>query len=116
MAGARVLASSQAPRSVLAMLLQMMLEKLAKAALLASHSISLQVARSSHSAAVSLVQQLAGNKRACGRLGWPQGMIRLTVLPLVRELESAQPQQGASLDREAPVLEYPWLSPTSEIR
>lgn len=117
MAGARQLAAAPgAHHSVRAMLMQMTLEKLAKSALLASRSISLEKARGSHSAAVPLVAQLATSKQKCRVLQWNQETIRRKVLPLVQELESAQPQRGALQHREAPILEYPWEAPTGEIR
>ncbi len=115
MAGARALADSNAPQSVRVMLLQMTMEKLAKAALLASGSISLSRARSSHKASVSLVQQLIHNKRACRVLGWERRTVRIKILPLIEELEAAQPQSGEE-NKDAPVLEYPWESPTGEIQ
>lgn len=98
--------------SVFAMLLQMILEKLGKAALLRGGALTVAAATSSHLAATRMVQQLASNRRACERLGWKPAVLRHLVAPLVERLERAQPQLAAG----GPCLEYPWAGPDGEIR
>lgn len=98
--------------SVLAMLLQMVLEKLGKAALLRGGQITLAAATSSHAAATRMVQILANNRRGCERLGWQPSVVRLHVAPIVARLERAQPQLAAG----GPGLEYPWEDPTGAVR
>ncbi len=73
--------------SVLAMLIQMVLEKLGKAALLRAGRISVAAARGSHAAATGMVQLLAMDPRACGRLGWRPDIVRSRVGPIVADLQ-----------------------------
>ncbi|HTE19303.1 MAG TPA: hypothetical protein VK689_13095 [Armatimonadota bacterium] len=110
MNAARVL-QGQEP-SVLAMLLQMLLEKLAKAALLRSGLIPVARATQSHAAASALVQQLWRNRRACERLGFKPEVVRFNLAPIVEQLERSHPQfaQGG------PSLEYPWETPSGEVQ
>lgn len=77
--------------SVLAMLLQMTLEKLGKAALLRSGGMPVASATKSHKAALAMVQQLARDKRACRRVGWKPSVVQHHIAPIVQELERAQP-------------------------
>ena len=98
--------------SVLAMLLQMVFEKLGKAALLRSNQMSVAAATSSHAAATRMVQLLAQNRRACDRLGWKAEVLKQHVAPIVQRLERAQPQLAAG----GPCLEYPWEDPAGAIR
>lgn len=98
--------------SVLAMLLQMVLEKLGKAALLRSGQITLDAVTSSHAAATRMVQLLSRNRRACARLDWQPAVLRIHVAPIVERLERAQPQLAAG----GPCLEYPWEDPAGVVR
>lgn len=98
--------------SVLAMLLQMVLEKLGKAALLRSGQIKLAAATSSHAAATRMVQILANDRRGCTRLGWQPLVVRGHLAPIVARLEHAQPQLAAG----GPGLEYPWEDPAGFVR
>lgn len=98
--------------SVLAMLLQMVLEKLGKAALLRSGQITVERARGSHAAAGTMVQQLGRNARACRRLGYQPATVRDHLAPLVDRLERSQP----ALSPGGPHLEYPWEAPSGEIQ
>ncbi len=96
--------------SVLCMLLQMVLEKTAKAALLRSGQIPLRQAVSSHGAASRLVAMLKRNQRYLVALGDGDPYRWKEVLPLVYELERAQPQ----LAQNGPKLEYPWVDATDD--
>lgn len=98
--------------SVLAMLLQMTLEKLGKAALLRSGGIPVDNAKKSHKAALAMVQQLARDKHACQRVGWKPNVVQHVLAPIVQELERAQP----ALAKGSPCLEYPWEDPEGAIR
>lgn len=98
--------------SVIAMLLQMILEKLGKAALLKSGHININAARGSHLAATRMVRVLSRDRRACARLGWQPNLVRGSVLPVVDELERAQPQVAGG----GPCLEYPWEDPAGVVR
>ncbi len=98
--------------SVVAMLLQMVLEKLGKAALLRSGQISVARATASHGAATRMLQQLARNRRACQRLAWQPAIVQHRVAPLVERIERTQPQLAAG----GPCLEYPWEDPAGVIR
>ena len=98
--------------SVTAMLLQMALEKLGKAALLRSGQITIERARSSHAAASSMVQQLARNPRAYRRLGYKPDVVRWTLAPLVDSLERCHPTRTPG----GPHLEYPWQASSGEIQ
>lgn len=81
--------------SVLAMLLQMVLEKLGKAALLRSGQITVASATSSHAAATRMVQLLSNDRRACRRLDWqPMVLLQLTLHHcLVRDRGCARPRR-----------------------
>jgi hypothetical protein len=81
--------------SVLAMLVQMVLEKLGKAALLRSGQTTVAAATSSHAAATRMVQLLSNDRRACRRLDWQPMVLRAHVAPIVARLERAQPQLAA---------------------
>ena len=97
--------------SVLAMLLQMVLEKLGKAALLRSGQTTVASATSSHAAATRMVQLLSNDRRACRRLDWQPMVLRAHLAPIVARLERAQPQLAAG----GPCLEYPWEDPTGAV-
>lgn len=90
--------------SVLAMLLQMVFEKLAKAALLRSGQASLEQAKRSHAAASRMVAVMKRNREQLETIGNGYRYAWKDVLPLVVELERAHPQLAAG----KPQLEYPW--------
>lgn len=90
--------------SVLAMLLLMVFEKLAKAALLRSSQMTVRMATSSHRAASRMVAQLKRNRSKLKALGAGDAYAWKDVLPVVTELERAHPQ----LAEGGPQLEYPW--------
>ncbi len=98
--------------SVLAMLLQMILEKLGKAALLRSGSIDSARAQKTHKAALTMVQVLARDRRACRRLNWKPDVVRYHLAPIVSDLERAQPALAAG----GACLEYPWEDPNGDVR
>ncbi len=95
--------------SVFAMLLQMVFEKLAKAALLRSGGITVQGVCRTHAAASRMMLVLQRQRGLMAPLGGPQ--IWRDVLETVPELERAHPQlsQGAQ-------LEYPWESANGTIQ
>ena len=99
--------------SVLAMMLQMTLEKLAKAALLRSGAITVDRARRTHAAALAMVQVLSRNPRACARLRWKPAVVQHQLAPIVHDLERAQP---ALAPANTPCLEYPWEDPNGTVR
>jgi hypothetical protein len=99
--------------SVLAMLLQMVLEKLGKAALLRSGVIQANRARRTHAAALAMVQLLARDRRACRRVGWRPDVLQHHLAPIVHELERAQP---ALAPDNTPCLEYPWVDPNGAVQ
>lgn len=108
--GARILQGNEP--SVLAMLLQMVLEKLAKAALLRTGQLDVPAATRTHRAASTLLEQLGRNQRMCARLGLAATTVRHRLAPLVDRLERAHP----SLAGDGPCLEYPWVAPGGEIQ
>jgi hypothetical protein len=110
MRAARIL-QGQEP-SVLAMLLQMVLEKIAKAALLRGGQLTIDRAKGSHSAASTLVHLIGNNSRLCKRLGLVPATVRKLLAPVVDQLERSHP----SLSPEGPYLEYPWEAPSGEIQ
>lgn len=97
--------------SVTLMLLQMTLEKLAKAALLRASWASLATVVSSHQGAVRLFRALTNRRDLCRRLGFSQQAIKGRILPFVDQLERLQP----SLAGRGPNLEYPWETPHGEV-
>lgn len=100
--------------SVLAMLLQMVFEKLGKAALLRSGQIALRQARRSHAAASRMLAVLKRDKARRSILGAGNPYAFKDVLPMVRALERAHPQLA---EPGQPQLEYPWeAGPGAEIR
>jgi hypothetical protein len=94
-----LLAGSGGPASVLAMLLQMVFEKLAKAALARTDIHAFHACRTSHVAASRLISSIK-NQAKYTELKYNWG----DVLPLVQELERAHP----ALAKRGPHLEYPW--------
>jgi len=93
--------------SVLCLLLQMVFEKAAKGALLRSGQISVSKACSSHKAASTLIQILKRHREYLAAIGSGSAYEWKDVLPLVQELERANPQ----LAQDGPQLEYPWEDP-----
>ncbi|MFS8068701.1 MAG: hypothetical protein ACMG6S_20265 [Byssovorax sp.] len=96
---AEVVAEAKGPPSVLAMLLQMVFEKLAKAALARTDRPCFIANRTSHAAASRLVSAIKShNEYLHLRYAWKD------VLPMVQALERAHP----ALAKGGPHLEYPW--------
>jgi len=89
--------------STLAMLIQMVFEKLAKAALLRQGAAPLDTVRRSHRAASRLLLALRRQRRLFALLGGAK--VWEDVLWVVGELEDAHPQLAP---QHAPQLEYPW--------
>jgi hypothetical protein len=103
LAAAQVLAREGGPASVLCMLLQMVFEKLAKAALARFDAQCFVALRTSHAAASRLVAAIKTQKDYVGfHYAWKD------VLPLVQALERAHP----ALAKGGPHLEYPWEAGT----
>lgn len=98
-----VLVDARAPASVVAMLLQMVFEKLAKAALARTDVTSFVANRTSHVAASRLVSTIKNHGAYLNlRYAWKD------VLPMVQALERAHP----ALAKRGPHLEYPWEAGT----
>ncbi len=87
--------------SAFAMLLQMVFEKMSKAALLRSAQLTVTKAVKSHRAAAMMVNLLLRYRALVPTFG---GDVKTLVLPAVIELENAHPQFATS----GPKLEYPW--------
>jgi hypothetical protein len=99
LAAAELLAAANGPASSLAMLLQMVFEKLAKAALARTDVPCFIANRTSHVAASRLVSVLKNHNDFLQlRYNWKD------VLPLVQALENAHP----AVAKKGPHLEYPW--------
>lgn len=96
--------------SVFAMLLQMVFEKMSKAAMLRSSQLTIDKAVSSHPAAARMVVLLLRYRGVVPTFG---GDLKTFVLPAVIDLEKAQPQIAGP----GPKLEYPWEDKaTREVR
>lgn len=105
-------AALNADPSVLAMLLQMVFEKVAKAALLRAGAIDVAFATSSHASASRMVRAMKLQRGLIAPLGGPR--VWDDVLELIESLERAHPD----LARHAagtPQLEYPWEMPDGTI-
>lgn len=102
----RALSSSRAftaaQASVLAMLLQMAFEKLAKAALLRSGLKTYEEAKRSHKAASAMMGAMKRQKTLIAPLGGAH--VWRAAIDVVETLEGCQP----SIAQGAPQLEYPW--------
>jgi hypothetical protein len=109
---ARAVAGSGVAPSSLAMLLQMVFEKLAKAALLRMRSVSVEDATSTHATAGRLLRTLRRERRRFSPLGGEKSWA--DVLSLVEELERLQPQLARS--EFHPKLEFPWLTRNGDIQ
>lgn len=101
--------------SVLAMLLQMVFEKLGKAALLRSHRMSVAKAEATHQAATTMMQVIAANRRKCDTLGFNRGFVRHSLTPMVERLESLNPSVVRRRGGHGPWLEYPWEDPGGQV-
>ncbi|MCK6534299.1 MAG: hypothetical protein L6Q84_15100 [Polyangiaceae bacterium] len=97
--------------SALAMICQMVFEKLAKAALLRQGAASLAAVQGSHRAASRLLLVLRRQRRLVAPLGGTQ--VWEDVLWVVGALESAHPQLAPA---HGPQLEYPWEDVHGAIR
>jgi hypothetical protein len=98
-----VRAMGSASPSTLAMLLQMVFEKYAKAALLRQRTLPLDAVRRSHRAASQMLLSLRRQRAVFALLGGAK--VWEDVLWVVDALEAAHPQLAAV---HAPQLEYPW--------
>lgn len=101
--GAR--AALDADPSVLAMLLQMVFEKLAKAALLRTGAVDISFATTSHAAASRMVRVMKLQRGLIAPLGGPRSWD--DVLGLIESLEQAHPDLARRVPG-TPQLEYPW--------
>ena len=95
--------------SAFAMLLQMVFEKLAKAALLRKGSIDIAWARSNHRAAGKMVKVVRLERDRLAPLGGSK--VWEDVLRVVEALEQAHP----SIPKDGPHLEYPWANVQGEV-
>jgi hypothetical protein len=92
--------------SVRAMLLQMSLEKIAKAALLKNGQWVPERAQTTHRGASHMLMLLLG-RRVIAKTGFKREVVRNVIKPMVDTLENLHPA-----NRDAgPCLEYPWLTP-----
>jgi len=93
--------------SVICMLLQMVFEKVAKAALI-RQGYDLEAIQKSHKAATSFMNLLRNDKVLRDQLEQPGSVFGLTAN--VRELERLHPSNSKG---KTPKLEYPWEDPGS---
>jgi hypothetical protein len=100
LAGARLVGANTP--SVFAMLMQMVFEKFAKAALLRSAAITLASARTSHKAASRMIGAMRLQRRLLAPIGGPH--VWHAAFEVVEALERAHP----SVTQGAAQLEYPW--------
>jgi hypothetical protein len=98
------------------MLLQMVLEKLGKAALLRSGMMTVARAEGTHQAATTMMQVISGSRRLCARLGFNREYVRHILTPMVGQLESLNPSVARRRGGQGPWLEYPWLDHADEVR
>lgn len=96
--------------SVRAMLLQMAIEKIAKAALLKNGQWTVAHTQTTHSGATHMMRQLL-TRRNLKKIGYTRNVLEFVIKPLVDQLEELQPAVARSQGREGPWLEYPWLAP-----
>lgn len=102
--------------SVLAMLLQMVLEKLGKAALLRSGVMTVERARGTHQVAARMMHVIGQSRRKCQRLGLNREHVRRRITPVVDQLEALNPSVVARRGGDGPWLEYPWEEPGGAIQ
>jgi hypothetical protein len=96
---AEILATNRGSACVIAMLLQMYFEKLAKAALARTDINCFKAYRTSHVAASRLISTLKNHGRYVElHYAWKD------ILPLIQNLERAHP----AIAKRGPHLEYPW--------
>jgi len=112
LAAANAVATSGVASSSLAMLLQMVFEKLAKAALLRTRSASLDDVTSTHATAGRVLLILRRERRRFALLGGAKAWG--DVIWAIEELERAHPQI-VSRRRDAK-LEYPWETRTGAVQ
>jgi hypothetical protein len=116
-AAADLRAATQATEpSVLAMLLQMAYEKVAKAALLRAGMSTVHDAQRTHLAASTMMTVLAGSRRKCNQLGVDRWYLQYNLLPMVTALEGLHPALVRARGGAGPWLEYPWEDPAQDIR
>ncbi len=108
MAGARLVGAAEP--SVFAMIMQMVFEKFAKAALLRSGAITLDWAVRSHRAASLMVAAMRRQRGLMDPMGGPK--VWHDVLRAVEALERAHP----AVANGAPQLEYPWVTPAGVVQ
>jgi hypothetical protein len=101
LAGAQAVSGSSP--STLAMLVQMVFEKYAKAVLLRQNAVSLAWAQSTHGAATRMLLVLRRQRDLLQPLGGTRSWE--DVLWVISALEAAHPQLAPA---HAPQLEYPW--------
>jgi hypothetical protein len=94
--------------SVVAMLLQMAYEKVAKAALLRSGMATVPGTQATHAAASSMMAVIAVSTRKCDRLGINRPYFQHQLVPMVRALEDLHPALVRARGGTGPWLEYPW--------
>jgi hypothetical protein len=111
-AAADAVATSGLAPSSLAMLLQMVFEKLAKAALLRMRSADLEDVTSTHATAGRLLKILRRERRRFDSLGGAHAWG--DVIWMIEELERAHPQIARS--KTDAKLEYPWETPAGAIQ
>jgi hypothetical protein len=100
-------ASQAVDASVRAMLLQMTMEKIAKAALLKSQQWSPTNSQTTHRGASHMMRLLLW-PRYLNKLAYERYAVEHVIKPMVDELENLHPANSPS----GPWLEYPWLTPT----
>lgn len=103
-------ASQAVDASVRAMLLQMTMEKVAKAALLKSGQWSSINSQTTHRGASHMMRLLLW-PRFLDKLDYKREVVEHILKPMVDELESLHPANSSS----GPWLEYPWLTPTDAV-
>jgi hypothetical protein len=92
------------------MLLQMTMEKIAKAALLKSQQWSSINTQTTHRGASHMMMLLLW-PRYLNKLAYPRKVVEHVIKPMVDELESLHPSNAAV----GPWLEYPWLTLTGAV-
>jgi hypothetical protein len=103
-------ASQAVDASVRAMLLQMTMEKIAKAALLKSQQWSPTNSQTTHRGASHMMRLLLW-PRYLNKLAYERYVVEHVIKPMVDELESLHPANAPV----GPWLEYPWLTPTDAV-
>ena len=96
--------------SVRAMLLQMSLEKIAKAALLKNGQWSPNNAQTTHRGASHMMTQVL-RSRVIAKTQFARPVVEFTLKPMVDMLENLHPANCQA----GPWLEYPWLTPRDQV-